>query len=193
MSKERFLLNTIAALLGIFLAGAASAQNPSGVNPSGTSPAGISRFLGKSDKPVRIQAERLEADNQAGVLIFTGSVLLRQGDLVLSTDRVEAYFNPQNREVTRITATGNVKMSQGDRIAVGDKAEYDVPGEMMVLTGSPRLIQGEDQVEGERIRVDLTKNRYEVESARARVGSQRLKQMKEKKSPAQGKEKEVKP
>ncbi|MDD5223374.1 MAG: lipopolysaccharide transport periplasmic protein LptA [bacterium] len=187
------MLNIIPALLGIFLAGAASAQNPSGVNTSGTSPAGISRFLGKSDKPVRIQSERLEADNQAGVLIFTGSVVLRQGDLTLSTDRVEAYFNPQNREVTRITATGNVKMSQGDRIAVGDKAEYDVPGEMMVLTGSPRLIQGEDQVEGERIRVDLAKNRYEVDSARARVGSQRLKQMKEKKSPAKGKEKEVKP
>ena len=183
MIKERFLLIIIPALLGIFLAGAASAQNPTG----------ISRFLGKSDKPVRIQAERLEADNQSGVLTFTGSVLLRQGDLVLSTDRVEAYFNPQNREVTRIIATGNVKMSQGDRIAVGDKAEYDVPGEMMVLTGSPRLIQGEDQVEGERIRVDLAKNRYEVESARARVGSKRLKQMKEKKSPAQGKPKEVKP
>ena len=175
------MLNTIPALLGIFLAGGAFAQNP----------AGISRFLGKSDKPVRIQAERLEADNQAGVLIFTGSVLLRQGDLVLSTDRVEAYFNPQNREVTRITATGNVKMSQGDRIAVGDRAEYDVPAEIMVLTGSPRLIQGEDQVEGERIRVDLARNRYEVESARARVGSRRLKQMKEKKSPAKGKE--VKP
>jgi lipopolysaccharide export system protein LptA len=56
-----------------------------------------------------------------------------------------------------------------------------------VLTGSPRLFQGEDQVEGEMIRVDLVRNRYEVESAKARVGSKRLKQMKEKGAPAKGK------
>jgi len=183
MDKERFLLNMIPAGVGVLLVGTALAQ----------SPAGISRFLEKSDKPVRIQAERLEADNQAGVLIFTGQVLLRQGELILSTDRMETYFNPQSREVTRILATGNVKMSQGDRVGVGDKAEYDVPNESLILSGSPRLIQGEDRVEGERIRVDLTRNRYEVENARARVGSQRLKQMKGKKPPGPGKEKEAKP
>jgi len=175
--KERFLLIIFSALLGILPAGFAPAQNQ----------AGISRFLGKSDKPVQILADRLEADNQAGVLVFTGQVLLRQGDLVLSTDRVDAYFNPQNREVTRILATGKVKMSQGDRVGVGEKAEYDVVQEMLVLTGSPRLFQGEDQVEGDLIRVDLGRNRYEVESAKARVGSKRLKQMKEKGVPAKGK------
>jgi len=163
----QYLLTGSIVLIGVGLVSGAGAENQ-----------GISRLLGKSEQPIHIQAEKLVAENQSGILIFTGQVLVRQGNLIISADRIEAYFEPKIREVNRIVARGNVRMSQKDWIGVGEKADYDVGRGVLILTGSPRIWQGEDQVEGERIKLDISRDRFEVESAQARVGSKRLEELK---------------
>ena len=85
--------------------------------------------------------------------------------------------------MNRIVAQGNVRMSQKNWVGVGERADYDAGREILILTGSPRIWQGEDQVEGEQITLDLAQDRFEVESARARVGSKRLQDLKQNNQP----------
>lgn len=150
----------------------------------GAEPGGISRLLGKSDRPFHIRSETLKADNQSGILVFSGQVTVRQEDMILTADTIEAHFDPENREVTRIIARGKVRMSQSTWIGIGENADFDTVHDVVVLTGSPRLWQGEDQIEGKRITFDLARDRFEVEGAKARVGSKRLQELKDKKIPA---------
>lgn len=171
-SKVRFLLTAgIFAILTIFPISA------------GAEGKGITRLLGKSDKPFHIRSERLKADNQSGILVFSGNVEVRQGNMILTADMIETRFDPDNRELCRIIAQGNVRMSQNDWIGVGEHADYDVAIDRVVMTGSPRIWQGEDQIEGKKIIFDLSRDRFEVHAAKARVGSARLKELQEKGPP----------
>jgi lipopolysaccharide assembly outer membrane protein LptD (OstA) len=64
-------------------------------------------------------------------------------------------------------ADGNVRISQGTRWATGDHAVLDQTKHTVVLTGSPVVHDGEDQIAGTKITVHLDTNQSDVENARA--------------------------
>ena len=83
----------------------------------------------------------------------------------LKCDKMVAYYTGA-REVTRVECTGGVKAQDGDRFARGERAEYDVPSGVLVVTGSPEARQGTTYVTGTKVRLTLGSERLEVENAR---------------------------
>jgi lipopolysaccharide export system protein LptA len=138
-----------------------------------------------SDLPVNISANSLDADDKAGVFVFSGDVVARQDFATIYADQLEVYYtqtsvqkneagtaDKSSRSIQKIVASGAVRIVQKERIATGERAEYAYADSAVILTGSPKVIQGDNTVSGEKITVYLNDERSIVEgSAQKRVNA----------------------
>lgn len=136
-----------ACVLGVFLASVAIAQGTQ------LSFGGI-----KADpsQPVEVTADNLEVDQTTGQATFTGNVLVTQGEMKLSADKVQVIYDQEARKIARMDATGNVLLVSGPDAAEAQNAEYTVDSGTIVMTGNVLLNQGPSTIAGERMVVDLT-------------------------------------
>ena len=58
--------------------------------------------------PVEVTADRLSVDQQTGEAIFTGNVVIGQGEMRLSADEVLVFYREEPSGVSRLEAIGNV-------------------------------------------------------------------------------------
>jgi lipopolysaccharide export system protein LptA len=114
------------------------------------------------DQPVRITSDTLEADNRRNVVAFKGNVVARQEDMVIFSDTMTVDYDPGGG-LKKITAEGNVRINQEDRIATGKKVVFYNPEQKIVLTGDPRVWQGDNLITGDRIVVLLEEDRVVIE------------------------------
>jgi lipopolysaccharide export system protein LptA len=147
-----------ALLLGALLAGPAAAADAGEAKPAAPEP------------PVQISSDEAEYFNKEGVVVFSGKVVAVQGDSTLSAERMEVAFSQQEnpektagglagaasgRKITMITATKSVSFRQLDpetgkeRYATGEKCVYDAQRRVVTMTGSPRLWEGKNVIDGE--------------------------------------------
>ncbi len=64
-----------------------------------------------------------------------------------------------------IVAKGKVKIIQQDKIATGDVATYYSEGAKIVLTGKPRVWQGENVINGSKITYNINEDTFQAEEA----------------------------
>jgi lipopolysaccharide export system protein LptA len=112
--------------------------------------------------PVNISSDRLEADDQAHILVFSGNAVAVQGDVTVHADRLTIKYSGEQREIQQMTAEGHVRIVQGTRVATGDKATLYQADERIVLTGSPKVTDGDNSVRGEEITIFLNDKRSVV-------------------------------
>jgi lipopolysaccharide export system protein LptA len=136
----------------------------------------------KSDQPIHVVADRLEVDNKAQVANFIGAVKAVQGDVTITSDVLEVYYDreaadkPAHKiegeqsdgladgggQVRKVVAIGHVKIVQKDRLGVGQKATYWAGGRKVLLEGQATVWRGQNQVSGEQITVFLDDDRSVV-------------------------------
>jgi lipopolysaccharide export system protein LptA len=102
-------------------------------------------------EPVKITADRLEADDAAQKLVFVGNAVAQQGDMTISSQRLVVQYSAENHAVAEIVAEGKVRIFQGKRIASAERAVYDKKQERIVLTGAPVVKEGPNSVQGHEI------------------------------------------
>lgn len=112
-----------------------------------------------STLPVEVTADQLEVNQQAGTAIFSGNVLVGQGSMRLSANRVEVSYAGSNGDptgrISNMVATGNVLLVNGAEAAEAQKAVYAVDRGSIVMSGSVLLTQGQNALSGELFVVDL--------------------------------------
>jgi len=123
-----------------------------------------------SNQPVNITANKLEADDNAGVFVFSGDVQAQQGEVFIYAQKMTVHYidaaSPSDgakRQIDKVEAEQDVRIVQLNRVATGQKAIFYHQEGRIVLTGDPRVVQGENNVAGERIIVYLNDNRSIVE------------------------------
>lgn len=116
----------------------------------------------QSRGPVEVTADRLEADDQAQTLIFSGNAVATQDDVTIYGDRLIVKYEGEKREIESVVAEGAVRIIQGERLATGEKAVLYHAEERVVLTGSPKVVDGESSVQGQEITVFLNEKRSVV-------------------------------
>ena len=112
--------------------------------------------------PVNISSDRLEADDRAHVLVFSGNAVAVQDDVTVHADRLTVKYSGEQRDIQQVTAEGHVRIIQGTRVATGDKATLHQADERIVLTGSPKVTDGDNSVQGEEITIFLNNKRSVV-------------------------------
>ena len=135
-------------------------------------------FISKqSDEPIEITSNRMEAFNEKKLVVFSGNAIAKQGNKVLKADQLNLYYKKEPEKVKvgttetegtgnleKIEAKGNVSLTQGERVAVGDEAIYFRDSGKVIMNGNAVLSEGKNLIRGDRVIVFLNENRGVVES-----------------------------
>ncbi|MFC0200920.1 lipopolysaccharide transport periplasmic protein LptA [Paracoccus rhizosphaerae] len=114
--------------------------------------------------PVEVSADNLTVDQSDGSALFTGNVVIGQGEMRLSADEVTVEYAAEGQERIRsLTAVGNVTLVSGEDAAEAGQAVYDVDAGSVVLTGDVLLTQGQNVLSGDRVTVDLASGSAQVQ------------------------------
>lgn len=110
--------------------------------------------------PVEVTSDTLQVDRTSGVAIFTGNVLVGQGEMRLSADSVRVEYvmvdGKSTGDIGRVLANGNVTFVNGVEAAEGDVADYDVTTGTLQMSGDVILTQEQSILAGERLVVNMT-------------------------------------
>lgn len=117
-----------------------------------------------SDEPVQIQADKLEVRDSKGYAKFSGNVEVVQGSTVLKALKLTVYYskdggsNGPAGNVQRIVATGKVAVRSGEEQATANSADVDMKNQVALLSGGVTLTQGNNIVQGCKLRINLANN-----------------------------------
>ncbi len=123
---------------------------------------GVLEGKSTTDQPIDIRSDRLEANDAKKQMRFIGNVVARQGDLTIYAQELILFYAEGEGDIDRVEAHRDVRIVQGEKVATGQKGVFFNREAKIVLTGSPRVNQGEDFISGEQITVFLNEERSEV-------------------------------
>jgi lipopolysaccharide export system protein LptA len=144
------------------------ALHPAAVHAQAKS--GLAGIAGGNSGPVNIEAETLEVRDQENMAIFSGNVVVVQGDVTLRTARLRVDYEGGARQagqqtIKSLLAEGKVHVTSKDQVVTGDTATFDMATQMITVTGDVVLSQGKNVVRGPKLFVDLNTGRARVESS----------------------------
>lgn len=109
--------------------------------------------------PVEVTADSLSVSQQDGTAIFTGNVVIIQGEMRLAAPRVLVVYaeatEGQEARIARLEATGGVTLVSGPDAAEADRADYNVDDGQVVMKGNVLLTQGSSALTSDQMQVDL--------------------------------------
>lgn len=108
-----------------------------------------------SGLPVEVTSDNLSIDQTAGTAIFTDNVVIVQGEMRLSADRVLVVYDTEVQGIDRIEATGNVILISGEDAAESERADYNVDDGTIVMTGNVLVAQGPSALTADTMTVRL--------------------------------------
>jgi len=100
--------------------------------------------------PIEIVVDgSVEWQQKAKTFVARGNARARQDDVTVRADVLTAHYRDSKdggTEIWRIEADGNVRIAAPDRVATGERGEYDVDKQVLVLTGKPEFERGDDRI-----------------------------------------------
>jgi len=99
-----------------------------------------------------ITADTLLFDYQQRMCVFEGNVVVTDPRVRMESQKLHVFFDASNN-VESVVATEAVKVTQEDRVATCGRAVYTAGNGAIVMTQTPVLIRGRDQLRGEEIRI----------------------------------------
>ncbi len=132
--------------------------------------------LGNSKAPVKIDADKLEMHDKEGKAIFTGNVVVQQGDALLRASQMTVYYVKAKKgadqkdagqkggadakpaasgpgvggldssSIDHIDLTGKVYLRSGTQVATGDTGHYDAKNQVMTLQGQKVVLTDGENV-----------------------------------------------
>lgn len=132
------------AVLGAMLAAAVASAPGSGL----AQPGSLDR-LGAGDAPIEIESDQgLELYQEERLVVATGNVVVRQGELVLRADLVSANYAEDaegRRRIRRLDAVGNMRVDADAQRIFGEHATYDLDRDLVLISGDGLRIEAPDQ------------------------------------------------
>jgi lipopolysaccharide export system protein LptA len=105
--------------------------------------------------PVEVTADNLAVDQATGKAVFEGNVLIGQGELRLSAQKVEVVYRSNSAGIASLEATGGVTLVSGADAAEASRADYNIDSGTIVMTGDVLLTQGPSVLTAQKMTVDL--------------------------------------
>jgi lipopolysaccharide export system protein LptA len=117
------------------------------------------------DQRVSIDADLLTLEGVKNEAKWTGHVKAVKAKTILLAPELTATYDEQG-EINRVLARGGVEVTEADRWARGQNADYDVAKGMLVVTGKPQARQGKTRMTGTRVTFFSGSEFLEVENAK---------------------------
>lgn len=117
-----------------------------------------------ADQKLTIDADLLTFEGPKNEARWTGHVKAVKGKTTLLTPDLLA-ISGTNGEVTRVKARGGAEVTEADRWARGQFADYDVEAGRLVVTGNPQARDGKVRMKGTKVTFLSGTEFLEVENA----------------------------
>lgn len=117
---------------------------------------GIGGLTADPSAPVEVTADTLSVDQATGEAVFSGNVVIGQGDLRLAASEVIVVYAEATGQIARMQASGGVTFVTATEAAEAESADYDLESGLLTLSGDVLLTQGANALSSERMVVDLT-------------------------------------
>jgi lipopolysaccharide export system protein LptA len=132
-----------------------------------------------TNAPVDVTSERIEVQERADRAVFVGNVHVTQANMTLDTQRLTVAYSPKPSndanatgvQINRLDAAGGVVVRDPSETAKGDFGIYDLDKKLITLIGNVQLNQGQNQVNGARLVIDLDSGRAVVDGGPPGVNS----------------------
>lgn len=135
-------------------------------------------FGGDNKEPIQINADRLVVKDEAGQLIYTGNVEIRQGtSLVITGELIVEYAKNGSggqNDIERLYLSDGVVATSEENTASSDTAVYDVRTEDVTMEGNVVVSQGPNVAKGCRLDANLKTNVATIKSC-GKTGGERVK------------------
>lgn len=105
-------------------------------------------------KPPKIEvrhSDSMEYNGDAHTVEMVGSVHVVRGTMSIKADRVDILMGDDEKSVIKAIATGHVEIVDGERKAVSNRAEYIDDTWDIILTGNPKLWNGDNEIQADKI------------------------------------------
>ncbi|GAA6158963.1 LptA/OstA family protein [Ruegeria sp. HU-ET01832] len=106
--------------------------------------------------PVEVTSESLNVNQEDGSAEFIGNVIVIQGEMRLTAERVLVIYNADRSGIERMEATEDVVLVSPPDAAEGDWAEYTIDSGVIVMRGNVLLTQGPSTISGDQMNANLT-------------------------------------
>lgn len=119
--------------------------------------------------PVFASADQIRYDDGSRRTFYNGEVKIRQGSDSIEATTAEALMDQEHR-LLEMVATGQIVLTQPERIARGERLVYNFTGGQATLTGKPASVedrQQQVQTTGERLVLNSRDGRFEAGDDRA--------------------------
>lgn len=107
-------------------------------------------------QPVQVEADQLSISQSDGTAMFSGNVVITQGDMRLQAGAVTIRYSADKKAIESLHAEGGVTLTAGTDAATADSADYLPDTGDLILIGKVVLTQGQAAISGERLVLSLT-------------------------------------
>jgi lipopolysaccharide export system protein LptA len=151
-----------ALMLGLLAVAAGSAMMPVGPAlaqaATGGTKIGFGGLRQDPSAPVEVAAEMLTVDQETGIAVFSGDVVVTQGQLTLTAPRIEVRGDSarDDQGIREVLASGGVFLRTAQDTARSETAVYDVATGILRMQGDVVLTQGTSTISGQQLVADLT-------------------------------------
>lgn len=105
---------------------------------------------------IEVTADSLSVDQDTGVAVFSGNVIIGQGDLKLSAGKVEVIYSADTNDISRLIAAEQVTFVTATEAAEAQNADYNVTSGLLTLSGEVLLTQGASAISAETMIINVT-------------------------------------
>ena len=118
--------------------------------------------------PIEVSADNLSVDQDSGTAVFSGNVVIGQGDLRLSAGSVRVVYSDSTGDIAQLLATDGVTLVTDSEAAEAATADYNLTTGILTLSGSVLLTQGASALSAEQMTIDLNSGHAQM-SGRVRT------------------------
>ena len=105
--------------------------------------------------PVQVTADQLAVNNADGSAVFSGNVLVTQGEMKLAAAEVKVTYGTEKNDIKELVASGGVTVTNLGDAAEAREAVYTIDSGVIVLSGDVLLTQGPSAMAGQRLTINL--------------------------------------
>jgi lipopolysaccharide export system protein LptA len=105
--------------------------------------------------PVQVTADQLAVNNADGTAVFSGNVLVTQGEMKLAAGEVRVSYGTEQNDIRELVASGGVTVTNLGDAAEAQEAVYTIDSGVIVLSGDVLLTQGPSAMAGQKLTINL--------------------------------------
>jgi lipopolysaccharide export system protein LptA len=131
-----------------------------------------------SKLPIEVTGDTLEVLKPQQKAIFSGSVVAKQGDVAIKSDKMTIYYKEKDEKsadkqngISKVETVGNVRLQTPKESAKGDNGLFDVEKNIITISGHVVLVSGENSVNGDKLVYNLTTEQSTLVSNSQVVGT----------------------